>query len=107
MNEVEKISEDIGKAVAYPFVHTAQFIAVLGTAMKDEPEVQAALIALIKSAEAVDVDAVSAIASKGLDLPDDLKAIADVQAFFTQFKSQFLPVVEAAYKQVAAAENAA
>jgi len=74
----------------------------LGTALKDTPEVKTAVVALIKAAEAVDVDAVGAIAAKGIDLPEDLKAIADVQAFFALFKKSFVPTVEAAYKDVEA-----
>jgi hypothetical protein len=57
---------------------------------------------IIKSAEGIDVDAVSAIVSKGTDVPADLKAIADVQSFFTLFKNSFIPTVEAAYKDVEA-----
>lgn len=48
------------------------------------------------------MDAVSAIVSKGTDVPADLKAIADVQSFFTLFKNSFIPTVEAAYKDVEA-----
>ena len=75
---------------------------MLGTALKDTPSVKDALVQLIKSAESIDVDAIGAVATRGLDVPEDLKVIADVQAFFLLFKNSFLPVVEAAYKEISA-----
>jgi hypothetical protein len=54
----------------------------------------------VKSAEVVDVDAVQVIATKGIDVPEDIATFTAVQAFFTQFKTVFLPVIEAAYKDL-------
>jgi hypothetical protein len=101
-NKIEEIGEDVLHAVEYPFVHTAQAIAVLSSLIKHSSPVKDAIVALVKAAEVVDVDAVSVIAAKGIDVPADIKAFADVEAFFIAFKTQFLPVIEAAYKDLAA-----
>lgn len=92
--------KDIIKGIEYPFVHTAQFCSVIATLIKEESPVKDAVIALVRDAEAVDVDAVTAIASKGLNIPADIAAFKDVMTFFNAFRSQFLPVVEAAYKEL-------
>lgn len=94
--------KDIVKGIEYPFVHTAQFCSVIATLIKEESPVKDAVIALVKDAEAVDVDAVTAIASKGLNIPADIAAFKDVVTFFNAFRSQFLPVVQAAYKDLKA-----
>jgi len=111
MNPVEHVAEEIGhglrvagmdvvKGIAYPFVHTAQFCSVIETLIKEESPVKTAVIQLVQDAEAVDVDAVVAIASKGLNIPADIAAFKDVVTFFNAFRSQFLPVVESAYKEL-------
>jgi hypothetical protein len=94
--------KDTLKAIEYPFRHTSQFIAVLGTALKDAPEVRAAVVGLVKAAETVIADTVTDVAAKGLDIPEDLKTLTDVKTFFTYFTSTFLPAVESAYKEIAA-----
>ncbi len=88
------------KVIEYPFTRTAQFVAVLGTALKDEPEVKAAVVGLVKAAEAVIADAGEDVAAKGINIPEDLQTVADVKAFFVYFTGSFLPAVEAAYKDI-------
>lgn len=95
-------AEHTGKVIAYPFTHTAHFVAVLGTALKEEPTVRSAVEGLVKAAEVVIADGGADIAEKGLNLVDDLKTVADVQAFFKYFTGTFLPVVETAYKDLQA-----
>lgn len=102
MNEFEKIGKEILHGIEYPFVHTAQFIKVLGDAMKHTPAVKQAIIDLVLAGEKIVGDAGSDIAAKGLNLASDLQTIADVQAFFKLFSSEFMPVVEAAYKELSA-----
>ena len=102
---VEAVGKDVLHVVEYPFVHAAQMVAVLTEAMKDEPTVKQAIVGLVDQAEGVDVDAVAAIASKGINLADDLKALQDAASFFAYFKNSFLPVVEAAYKDIQSAST--
>jgi hypothetical protein len=92
--------KDIVKGIEYPFVHTAQFCSVIATLIKEESPVKDAVIALVKDAEAVDVDAVAAIGSKGLNIPADIAVFKDVVTFFNAFRSEFLPVVAAAFKEL-------
>jgi hypothetical protein len=102
MNEFEKIAEDIGKGVAYPFVHTAQFVKVLGDALTETPAVKTAVVQIVQAGEKIVADAGVDAVSKGLDLTSDLATVADVQSFFQLFATKFLPVVQAAYKELAA-----
>jgi hypothetical protein len=102
LHGLEVAGKDVAKVVEYPFVHTAKFITVMGTLIKESTPVKDAIVLLVRSAESVDADVVAAINDKGLSLPEDLKTIADVKQFFELFKNQFLPVVEAAYKELAA-----
>ncbi len=101
-NVLKTAAEDVAKVVVYPFTHTAHFIAVLGTAMKDEPAVRTAIEGLVQAAEVVIADGGADVASKGLNLVSDVKTIADAQAFFKYFAGSFLPLVEAAYKELQA-----
>lgn len=99
---LEVAGKDALKVIEYPFARTAQFVAVLGTALKDEPEVKAAIVGLVKAAETVIADASEDVATKGINIPEDLQTVTDVRAFFTYFTGSFLPAVEAAYKDIEA-----
>jgi hypothetical protein len=97
---LEVAGKDALKVIEYPFARTAQFVAVVGTALKDEPEVKAAIVGLVKAAETVIADASEDVATKGIDIPEDLQTVTDVKAFFAYFSGTFLPAVEAAYKDI-------
>lgn len=97
---LEVAGKDIVKVVEFPFTKTAEFIKVLGDGMKQTPAVKQAVIDLVQAGEKIVGDAGSDIAAKGLNLVTDLQTIADVQAFFKLFSSEFLPVVETAYSQL-------
>ncbi len=57
MNKFEKVVEIVGKdtlkVVEYPFVHTAQFVTILGEALVDEPKVRTAVIDIVKAGEKI------------------------------------------------------
>ena len=103
-NEIERIAETVGKdiihGVEYPFVHTAQFIAVIDTAVKNSPAVKAAIIDLVKQAEIVISDTGKDIAAKGIDITEDVQTLTDAKAFFVYFESVFIPLVETIYKEI-------
>ena len=111
MNKFEQVVTTVGKdalkVVEFPFTRSLQFVKVLGDAMTQEPKVREAVIELVKAGEVIVGDGVLDVASKGLDLVSDLKTIADVQAFFRLFAGTFLPVVEAAYKELKADSTSA
>jgi len=101
-HDLKTAAEDTGKALAFPFTHAAQFVALLGSALKDEPAVQAATEQLVKLAEAVVLDGGSDLASKGLNIAGDIATVTAIQAFFSYFDATFLPAVESAYKSLRA-----
>ena len=102
MNKFEIVMVAIGKGVAYPFVHTAQFCALMVDALKDAPDVKAATVQLVEDGEKIVSDAGLDIVSKGVNFVQDEQTVADVVAFFEYFKNSFLPVVEKTYKQLKA-----
>jgi hypothetical protein len=97
-NKFVEVLETIGKGIAYPFVHTAQFVELIADVLKDAPEVKSDLTQLVELGEIVIADVGADIATTGLNFADDTKTLADVQVFFAYFQSTFLPNVEAAYK---------
>lgn len=101
MNGFEKVMVDIGKGVAYPFVHSAQLIAILGTALKDEPVVKDAVVGLISQVGQLTAEGAIAVTAKGIDLPDDVATLVAAKSLFTYVTLTFLPAVEGAYKDLA------
>jgi len=100
-NVIETIGKDILHGVEFPFVYTAKAIKVLNSAIKDQPEIKAAVIDLIKQAETVIGDTAKDVSEKGLVLTDDTKTLADAEAFFQYFRDQFCPLVAKVYSEVA------
>jgi hypothetical protein len=100
MNGFEKAVEDVGKVVAWPFVHAAKVVEVLTTALEDEPTVKTAIVGLVQQIETVTADGAIAISADGINLPDDLAEVAAAQTLFAYVKNVFLPAVEKAYKDL-------
>ena len=115
-NEFEKIAEDVGKVVAWPFDHAAKLIELIKAGMQDEPAAKAALIGLIQKGEsmvtggaAVGVATTAAAAGDGVNLAADAAAVgaveaeaANAQTFWAYFKGTFIPEVEAIWKDAEA-----
>ena len=76
--------------------------AVIATAIKDQPEVKAALTNLVEQASTVIGDVGTDVASKGVNLVEDAKTLADAEAFFSWFKTSFIPIVEQVYSTLKA-----
>lgn len=102
MNEFEKIAKDVAHVIAWPFENTVKFVSILDEAIKDEPPVKAAIVGLVAAAERAITDTATAAASKGVNIPADVEAVTDAESFFVYFKNSFLPVIESAYKSLAA-----
>lgn len=108
-NVFEKIGHGI-KVGAEDVVHGVEDVVaflpkaakVLGTAIKDDPQVKAQVLELVKQAEAVIADTALAASEKGINLTQDAKALGDAEAFFTWFKSSFIPFVERVYGELKA-----
>jgi flagellar hook assembly protein FlgD len=97
---VKVAAEDVVKGVADAIEFLPKAEKVIATAIKDDPQVKTAVLELVKQAEAVIGDTASAAADKGINLADDAKALADAEAFFTWFKTSFVPLVEQIYAEV-------
>ena len=114
MNEFEKIAEDVGNVVAWPFDHAAKLIDLIKAGMHDEPAAKAALIGLIQKGEsllsggtAVGASVTAAAAADGTNLAADAVAVTAVETeaknaetFWQYFKGTFVPEVEAIWKDV-------
>ena len=103
-------AEDVGKAVVkgvdVAIVQPIEFVVkaekVISTAIKDQPIVHDAVMAMVKQATAV-VDDFKADVSDGfINLSADEKTLKDAEAFFNWFKSTFIPQIEQVYGDVAA-----
>jgi hypothetical protein len=102
MNGFEKVFVKVGEGIAWPFEHGAQLIEVLTTALKDEPAVKTAIVGLVQQVETVTADGAIAVAAKGIDITDDVQAVAAAQTLYGYVVQTFIPAVSAAYKDLSA-----
>ena len=114
MNEFEKIAEDVGRVVAYPFTHAAKLIELIDKGLADEPAAKAAIVGLIQKGEslisggaAVGTSVTAAASSDGTNLAADAAAVVAVETeaksaetFWQYFTGTFIPEVEAIWKDV-------
>ena len=109
-HDVKVGAEDVGKGVKagveFAIIHPIEFCikaeVVLATAIKDQPELKAAVLSLVSQATNVIGDVSSAVADKGLNLKEDTDTLAAAEAFFLYFKSAFIPLMEKVYGEVKA-----
>jgi hypothetical protein len=97
---IETAGKDIGKAIVWLPEHLDKAIAVLATALKDEPALKTAVLELVQAAGKVIADVGGDVASKGINLSEDIQTVTDVKAFFTYFEDTFLPECEAVVKEI-------
>jgi len=95
---IELAANDVWKVVDF----LPHAVAVLTTAIKDEPTVKTLITELVQQAGAVITDTTLAATKEGIDLTADAAALAAAEAFFTWFKGTFIPGVEQIYKDIAA-----
>jgi len=114
MNEFEKIAEDVGKVVAWPFDHAAKLIELIDAGMKDAPAAKAAVIGLIQKGESlvtggavIGAEGAAAVAADGTNAAADTAVLVGVEteatnaeSFWRYFTGTFIPEVEAIYKDV-------
>lgn len=107
-NRILTVLEDVGKVIAWPFVHLSRTISILQTTMKDYPAVRTAVVGLVTQVQTVAVDASAAAAADELNPELDAAELAAAVTLFKYCRDTFLPQVEAAYKdEVNAATGAA
>lgn len=96
--ELEKVGEDVLHVIEWPFKNAVEVSEFIADTIKDEPAVKQAIGELITQAKPVLSDLGDDVAEKGLNLPEDVQTLQDLQAFGSYFKNTFLPVIVAAYK---------
>lgn len=111
---MSNVITDIGHDVKVAAVDTAKVVvktvdflphaaaAVLATALKDEPQLKATVLALIEAGSKVIADGTIAVASKGTNLLEDAATVSDAESFFAYFNSTFIPAVASLYHEVRA-----
>lgn len=104
---VKEAAVDVAKGAAWPFEHFAQLIKALDVAMVDTPKAKEAIIGLIQQIELLSSETMIAVATKGLNIPDDIQAVIQLKAFVTYVRDTFLPQVESIVSDVKDIEAAA
>jgi hypothetical protein len=97
VQDLEKAGEKIIAVVDWPVKHAEMICEFMADAKKDYPATEAAIVKTVELIEQLGPDAVTAIAAKGLDIPEDGKVEGDVQALFAYIKDTLLPAIEADY----------
>lgn len=106
-NKFLTVVGDIGKVIAWPFVHASRAINIITTTMRDYPAVRTAVVGLIQQVSTNVQDTEAAIAAGGLNPEADLVELNAAKALYAYAKDVFLPALETAYKdEVAAAQDA-
>ncbi len=100
-NRVVEGLEKVGHVIAWPFVHAADLVSTIETGLKDEPEAKTAVVGLIERIETLGADGASALASKGVDLPADLRELYDAKVLFEYVRDVFIPEVKKVYGDIA------
>lgn len=91
----------VNVVVVHPIEFCIRAEKVLATAIKDQPIVRDAVVALVKQASTVIDDFKTNVADGLIDLKADEQTMTDAEAFFNWFKSTFVPTVEKVYGDIA------
>ena len=102
---IETGAKDLGKAVVkgvdvaivQPIAFAIKAEKVISTAIKDQPIVRDAVVAMVKQANTVIDDFKTDVADTFINLRADEKTLHDAEAFFNWFKSIFIPQMEQVY----------
>ena|SRR5579863_9509430 len=102
-------AEDVGKAVVkgvdvaivQPIEFAVKAEKVISTAIKDQPIVHDAVVALVNQANTVINDFKTDVSDGLINLTADEQTLKDAEAFFNWFKSTFIPQIEQVYGQIA------
>jgi hypothetical protein len=99
---IKTAAVDTAHAVVKVATALPRAAAVLATALKDEPQVKTAVLALIAQGAKIGADGAIDVADKGTNLVEDAATVADCEAFVNYFKQTFIPTVAALYSEVKA-----
>lgn len=107
---IETGAKDVGKvvikgvdvAIVQPIEFAVKAERVISTAIKDQPIVREAVVALVKQATTVIDDFKTDVSDGLINLRADEQTLKDAEAFFNWFKSAFVPQIEQVYGDVSA-----
>ena len=110
---MSNVFEEIGHGLKVAAVDTEHVIVDVATylprvakaiddAIVAEPELKAVVTGLIGKFTALGPDVLAAVASKGLDLANDLATVTAVEGIVSYFTGTFLPVAEKLVGEVVA-----
>lgn len=95
------VGKDVAKGVDVAIVQPIEFVVkaekVIATAVKDQPIVRDAMVALVKQATTVIDDFKTDVSDGLINLSADEQTLKDAEAFFNWFKSSFIPTMEQVY----------
>jgi hypothetical protein len=95
------VGKDVAKGVDVAIIQPIEFVVkaekVISTAVKDQPIVRDAVVALVKQATTVIDDFKTDVSDGLIDLRADEQTLKDAEAFFNWFKSSFIPTMEQVY----------
>jgi len=98
--------EDVGKVLAWPFVHTSRTIAILTAALRDYPAVRTAVIGLVQEITVTASDIEAALTQGEINLASDEAEIKAAVSLYRYVAGTFLPAIEAAYNDEVQAAQA-
>jgi hypothetical protein len=86
-----------GAVVTWPFTHAKMLVELLATTEKDAPAIKQVIVGIVQQFGTIETDVVAAIAQGGVNVITDVKALADIQAFFKFMHASALPQIEQIY----------
>lgn len=92
--------EGLGSDIAKPFSALGKTQAIVAGAMKEEPIIQAAIVALIGKVDQLVADGAAAVQADGLNFDQDAAAIAQGTELFSYIKGTFIPAIEAGLQTI-------
>ncbi len=93
--------KDIGKGLAWPFVHAAAILGILDKALKDEPVVKDAVTGLIQQIATITADGAIVISGSGVNLTADMAELVAAKALWQYVTATFIPAIETVWKDIA------
>lgn len=102
-NKFLTVLEDVGKVLAWPFIHLDRTIHILTAALKDYPAVRTAVVGLILQIKMLASDVTAAAAQGEMNPAADAAELAAAVSLYKYVQGTFLPAIESAYKDELAA----
>jgi len=92
-----KAGEEVLHVAEFPFTKANQVASLIEAGLADEPQVETAIVGLVKEVETVTADGVEDIAGNGLNLPADFQMVQGLAALGKYAKEVFFPADEKAF----------